>query len=162
MMGIPRTRGLLKSSWQPLGIPSAITSLSQLHQSPPSPIPGDRAHGKQRDFSAAAAARHSQSTRVNTDFPKQHPFTPKNKFFPDFSRLNLLCSGPIRFVRGGSGGAVGRGAKSRPQGECGQIGSHFCRTKKIGFSRLNLIFSNKIGLRRLNKNGRINPNWGKK
>ena len=27
--------------WQPLEIPSAITPIGQLHQSPPSPIPGD-------------------------------------------------------------------------------------------------------------------------
>ena len=38
-MGIPRTRGVNKP-WQPLGIPSAITPIGQLHQSPPSPIPG--------------------------------------------------------------------------------------------------------------------------
>ena len=39
-MGIPRTQGLLYLPWQPLGIPSAITPIGQLHQSPPSPIPG--------------------------------------------------------------------------------------------------------------------------
>jgi len=44
-VGIPRTRGLLYSPWQPLGIPSAITPISQLHQSPPSPIPGDLGRG---------------------------------------------------------------------------------------------------------------------
>ena len=31
--------------WQPLGIPSAITPIGQLHQSPPSPIPGDIGRG---------------------------------------------------------------------------------------------------------------------
>ena len=36
-MGIPRTRGLLYSPWQPLGIPSAITPIGQLHQSRPPP-----------------------------------------------------------------------------------------------------------------------------
>jgi len=36
IVGIPRTRGLLDSPWQPLGIPSAITPISQLHQSLPS------------------------------------------------------------------------------------------------------------------------------
>ena len=33
--GIPRTRGLLNSSCQTLGIPSTITTLGQLYQSPP-------------------------------------------------------------------------------------------------------------------------------
>jgi len=31
--------------WQHLGIPFAITPISQLHQSPPSPIPGDLGRG---------------------------------------------------------------------------------------------------------------------
>ena len=31
--------------WQPLTIPSAITPIGQLHQSPPSPIPGDLGRG---------------------------------------------------------------------------------------------------------------------
>jgi len=44
-VGIPRTRGLLHSPWQPLGIPSATTPISQLHQSPPSHIPGDLGWG---------------------------------------------------------------------------------------------------------------------
>jgi len=44
-VGIPRTRGLLCSPWQHLGIPSAITPIGQLHQSPPSPIPGDLGRG---------------------------------------------------------------------------------------------------------------------
>jgi len=43
---IPRTRELLHTPWQPLGIPFAITPLSYLYQSLPSPIPGDRARGK--------------------------------------------------------------------------------------------------------------------
>ena len=30
----------MNKPWQPLGIPSAITPIGQLHQSPPSPIPG--------------------------------------------------------------------------------------------------------------------------
>jgi len=42
---IPGTRGLLYSHWQPLGISSTITLLGQLHQSPPSPIPGDLGRG---------------------------------------------------------------------------------------------------------------------
>jgi len=44
-MGIPRTRGLLYSSWQTLGIPSAIKPIGQLPQFPPSPIPGDLGRG---------------------------------------------------------------------------------------------------------------------
>ena len=36
---IPRTRELLHTPWQPLGIPFAITPLSYLYQSLPSPIP---------------------------------------------------------------------------------------------------------------------------
>jgi len=31
--------------WQPRGIPSPITPIGQLHQSPPSPIPGDLGRG---------------------------------------------------------------------------------------------------------------------
>jgi len=48
--GYPKDTGVNKP-WQPLGIPFAITPISQLHQSLPSPIPGDlemgdvRAHG---------------------------------------------------------------------------------------------------------------------
>jgi len=38
--GYPKDTGVNKP-WQPLGIPFAITSIGQLHQSPPSPIPGD-------------------------------------------------------------------------------------------------------------------------
>ena len=36
----PKDTGL-NIPWQPLGIPFAITPIGQLHQSPPSPIPGD-------------------------------------------------------------------------------------------------------------------------
>jgi len=66
-VGIQRTRELLYSPWPPLGIPPAITPIGQLHQSPPSPIPGDRARGKRRGFSPGAAARHSQHARAYTD-----------------------------------------------------------------------------------------------
>ena len=38
--GYPKDTGVNKP-WQPLRIPSAITPIGQLHQSPPSPIPGD-------------------------------------------------------------------------------------------------------------------------
>ena len=40
----PKDTGLNKP-WQPLGIPFAITPIGQLHQSPPSPIPGDLGRG---------------------------------------------------------------------------------------------------------------------
>ena len=38
--GYPKDTGVNKP-WQPLGIPFAITPIGRLHQSPPSPIPGD-------------------------------------------------------------------------------------------------------------------------
>jgi len=34
-------RKLLSSPWQTLGVPSALTPIGQLHQFPPSPVPGD-------------------------------------------------------------------------------------------------------------------------
>jgi len=42
--GYPKDTGANKP-WQPLGIPFAITPIGQLHQSPPSPIPGDLGRG---------------------------------------------------------------------------------------------------------------------
>jgi len=42
--GYPKDTGVNKP-WQPLGIPFAITSIGQLHQFPPSPIPGDLGRG---------------------------------------------------------------------------------------------------------------------
>ena len=41
-------RKLLYSPWQTLGVPFALTPIGQLHQSPPSPVPGDlgRCHWK--------------------------------------------------------------------------------------------------------------------
>jgi len=66
--GYPKDTGILGSPWQPLGIPFAITPIGQPHQSSPSPIPGDRAHGKRRGVSPGAAARHSQYARVHTEF----------------------------------------------------------------------------------------------
>ena len=42
--GYPKDTGV-KKPWQPLGIPSAITPIGQLHQSPPSPFPGDLGRG---------------------------------------------------------------------------------------------------------------------
>jgi len=41
IVGVQRARGLLYSPWQTLGIPSAISPLSQLYQSMPSLIRGD-------------------------------------------------------------------------------------------------------------------------
>jgi len=67
ILGIQRTRELPYSPWPPLRIPSAITPNGQLHQSPPSPIPGDQACGKRRGFSPGAAARHSQHARAYAD-----------------------------------------------------------------------------------------------
>jgi len=45
IVGIPKTRGLIYAPWKPLGIPSAVTPICQLYQSPPSPIPGDLGRG---------------------------------------------------------------------------------------------------------------------
>jgi len=42
--GYPKDTAVNKP-WQPLGIPSAITPIGQLHQSPPSPIPRDLGRG---------------------------------------------------------------------------------------------------------------------
>ena len=42
--GYPKDTGVNKP-WQPMGIPFAITPIGQLHQSPPSPIPGDLGRG---------------------------------------------------------------------------------------------------------------------
>ena len=39
--GYPGMRKLLYSPWQTLSIPFALTPIGQLHQSPPSPVPGD-------------------------------------------------------------------------------------------------------------------------
>ena len=44
----------VNTPWQTLGIPFAITPLGHLHQSPPSPIPENRARGKRRGFSPEA------------------------------------------------------------------------------------------------------------
>ena len=39
--GYPRDAGIFfHSRWQTLGVPSALTPIGQLHQSPPSPVPG--------------------------------------------------------------------------------------------------------------------------
>ena len=82
IVGIPRTRGLLYSPWQPLGIPSYVTPIGQLHQSPPLPIPGDQARGKR---SPRAAARHRSRTRAPTDL--QSIFS---SVFPILSEIGRL------------------------------------------------------------------------
>ena len=43
-------RKLLDSPWQTLSIPSALTPIGQLHQSPPSPVPGDLGRFTSRPF----------------------------------------------------------------------------------------------------------------
>jgi len=52
---------------QTLRVSFALTPIGQLQQSPPSPVPGDRARGKRKGFSPGAAARHRSPTRVPTD-----------------------------------------------------------------------------------------------
>jgi len=42
--GYPKDTGVNKP-WQPLGIPFSVTPIGQLHQSSPSPIPGDLGRG---------------------------------------------------------------------------------------------------------------------
>jgi len=76
-------------------MPSAtsITPIGQLHQSPPSPIPGDQRRNKRRGFSPGAAARNSQSARANLGFPKQHPFSPTKHIFPRFFRIEQKGEG---------------------------------------------------------------------
>jgi len=99
-VGIPRTLGLLYSPWRPLGIPSAITPIGQLHQSPPSHIPGDRARSKRRGFSPGAAARQLQHARACTDIRRKQVFFlfwwPSTLFpkFPQFLQNNLFCHLP--------------------------------------------------------------------
>ena len=88
-MGIPRTQGLFYSPWQPLGIPFATTPIGQLHQSPPSPIPGDRARGKWRGFSPGAAARHRSRTKAPTDL--------QSTFFLCFPDFMWNWTSPTRF-----------------------------------------------------------------
>jgi len=51
IVGIPGMQKLFCSPWQILGVPFALTSIGQLRQSPPSPVPGERARGKRRGFS---------------------------------------------------------------------------------------------------------------
>jgi len=114
------------SRWQPLGIPFALTPTGQLHQSPQSPVPGDRACGKRRGFSPAAAARHSQSARVDTDFPKPHLFF--SLLFPlFFSSSSALVQSELRaVVAAGQGGRCRNSSRGRMQ----QTWGKFCTKQK--------------------------------
>ena len=62
-----RTRGLLYSSGQTLGIPSTITPLGQRYQSPPSSIPGDRDLGRGPSHQLTCL---NVETRMARDSPK--------------------------------------------------------------------------------------------
>jgi len=93
--GYPKEKGEIYLPWQPLGIPSAITPLRQLHQSPPSPIPGDRARGKRRGFSPGAAAHHRSRTRGV--FPRCFPLISRElrvfwTIFPVFLKSDVSHS----------------------------------------------------------------------
>ena len=72
-VGISRMWALFHSRWQTLGIPSALIPIGQLYQSPPSPVPGDRARSKWRDFSPRAAARHSAARGFSPAAAVRHP-----------------------------------------------------------------------------------------
>jgi len=74
--GYPKDAGVT-TPWQTLGIPFAITPLDRLHQSPPSPILGDRARGKRREFRPGAAARLSQSARAHRFREDVHLWAPR-------------------------------------------------------------------------------------
>ena len=110
-MGIPRARGLLSSSWSTLGIPCTITPISQLHQFPPSPIPGDLGRGP---------SRQSICSNIETRMDR-------TKYVVRVIRGASICivlmtlvlpspcphnSGPIQWARGG----VGPSAAARPNG----------------------------------------------
>ena len=60
--GYPKDTGVNKP-WQPLGIPSAITPIGQLHQFPPSPIPGDLGRGPSHQSTCS-------NIKTRTDRPK--------------------------------------------------------------------------------------------
>ena len=81
--GYPKNTGVNKYL-QPLGIPFAITSIVHLHQSPPSPIPGDQVHGKRRAFPPRTTRSESESIRIFhgiTAFPQKFGFR-KGKLNP--------------------------------------------------------------------------------
>jgi len=93
---------------KPLGILSALTPIVHLHQSPPSPVPGDWARGKRRGFrpQAGAAAYHSQSAtsesvRIFGDKTLVSNFSASNYSYSALLLLNpiCICSGSTRFAR---------------------------------------------------------------
>ena len=57
--GFPKDTGIPLLQWQPLGIPSAVTPIGQLHQSPPSPMPGDLGRGPQFASNSCSPASYS-------------------------------------------------------------------------------------------------------
>jgi len=59
---------LSNSHLQTLDVAFELIPFGELHQPPPSHVPEERACGKRRGFSPGAAARHSQSARVHTEF----------------------------------------------------------------------------------------------
>jgi len=93
-VGIPRTRWLPYSPWKPLGIPSTISPLGQLYQSPPWPIPGDLGRGpthqshvlKHRDTygQAQVCSRGHQESCVD------HPCQPSSFLIKFWHVRNLL------------------------------------------------------------------------
>jgi len=95
-VGIPRTRGLLYSPWLPLRIPSTITPIGQLHQSPPSPIPGDRARGKRRCFPRRSPQESDWSFHV-IFFAVFHSFRGSCGFCGQFSRYFEIRCLPLDF-----------------------------------------------------------------
>ena len=71
--GYPKDAGVFfHPRWQTLGVPSALTPIGQLHQSPPSPVPGDPGTGEGGDWwkmSQSPASRNSNIER-RMDRPK--------------------------------------------------------------------------------------------
>ena len=93
-MCIPRTRGLLYSHWQPLRLPSAITHLSQLYQSPHS---GAHSRG-----SGTRQVEFPESTSLHSSKPELIRIVLLFSFFPSFfrlSRLNEKKEGGIKRMR---------------------------------------------------------------
>jgi len=105
---------------KPREIPLFLTPISQLHQSPPSPVPGDRARGKRSGSSPSATLfRQSQYGFSVTRFSfKNSELRANSKFFISCVRVPL---GPLR-----------------------QIESNLpwiLAEKKVGFSRANSSFA---------------------
>jgi len=91
----------------------------------------DRARGKRRGFSPAAAAHHSPSARVNTEFSKIHFFPRKKRVEPVQERKgkkqdleSAANTGSTRENRGKTGFLVGfvrvgSGCRRVARGSCG-------------------------------------------